>query len=70
MQGHAVRRTAARRVPRGCCEDLRLPELRAHHASRPVASGHKLAAVTWLRNHEWRELRIARGCHNFTHRNG
>ena len=27
MQGHAVRRTAARRVPRGCCEDLRLPDV-------------------------------------------
>lgn len=43
-------------------EDLRLPELHTHHASRPVVRGTKLAAVTWIRQHDYRTLALERRC--------
>ena len=42
--------------------DLSLPELHTHHASRPVMQGTKLAAVTWIRMHDFRTLALERGC--------
>ena len=43
-------------------QDVQLPELRTHHASLPVGRGVKLAAVAWVRTHDWRTLRLERGC--------
>ena len=43
-------------------EDLSLPEMMTHHASLPVTRGQKLAAVTWVRQHDWRTLAVERKC--------
>ena len=43
-------------------EDLSLPELLTHHASRPVVSGQKLAAVTWVHMYDWRTPFLEQQC--------
>ena len=43
-------------------EDVRLPELLTHHASRPVLAGQKLAAVTWIRQYDYRTPAVERRC--------